>query len=161
MRATSKLVVLSLALAACWLALSGHYEPLLLFLGVVSVAFSLYIAWRMQVVDHEGVPAGLSLSALRQLPWLIVEIGKANIAVARRILNPTLPITPTLFETSASQKSDIGQATYANWITLTPGTVSVDLDPGTIRVHALSADDAAGVQTGEMDRRVSDAEKRS
>ena len=161
MRTQAKLIVLSLALAACWLALSGHYEPLLLILGVVSVAFSLYIARRMQVVDHEGVPAGLSLSALRQLPWLIVEIGKANIAVARRILDPSLPITPTVFETPASQKSDIGQATYANWITLTPGTVSVDLDPGTIRVHALSTDDAAGVQTGEMDRRVSDAEKRS
>ncbi len=161
MRAGSKLIVLSLALAACWLALSGHYEPLLLILGVASVAFCLYIARRMQVIDHEGVPAGLSLSALRQLPWLIAEIGKANIAVARRIVDPALPITPQLFETSASQKSDIGQATYANWITLTPGTVSVDLDLGTIRVHALSSDDAAGVQTGEMDRRVSDAEKRS
>ncbi len=161
MRAGSKLAVLGLALAACWLALSGHYEPLFLFLGLVSVAFCLYIARRMRLIDHEGVPARLSLSALRQLPWLIGEIGKANIAVARRIVDPALPVAPRLFETAASQKSDIGQATYANWITLTPGTVSVDLDPGTIRVHALSAGDAAGVQTGEMDRRVSDAEKRS
>lgn len=161
MRAGSKLIVLTLALAACWLALSGHYEPLLLILGLLSVGFCVYLAARMNLIDHEGVPTGLSLSALRQLPWLMAEIGKANFAVARRIVDPALPITPQLFETPTSQKSDIGQATYANWITLTPGTVSVDLDPGSIRVHAISAEDAAGIQAGDMDRRISDAESRS
>jgi multicomponent Na+:H+ antiporter subunit E len=83
---------------------------------------------------------------------------KANIDVARRVLSPSLPISPKLFTTPASQKTDLGQAIYANSITLTPGTVSVDLDPGEITVHAISREGADDVSGGEMDRRVTEVE---
>ena len=149
---------LGLALAACWLLLSGYFQFLLLALGAASVVFCLWIAMRMDLIDHEGAPVHITWGALRYLPWLLWEIVKANIDVARRVIHPNLPIAPSLFDAPVSQQTDLGQALYANSITLTPGTVSVDLGPGVIRVHALHNGAADGVLEGEMDKRVSAVE---
>jgi len=151
-------VGLCLALVVCWLLLSGYFQILLLSLGAVSVLFCVWIAVRMDLIDHEGVPLHITWATLRYLPWLMWEIVKANIDVAKRVIDPSLPIAPKLFDAPISQKTDLGQALYANSITLTPGTVSVDLDPGVIVVHALHEDAADGVLEGEMDRRVSAVE---
>ena len=152
---------LCLALIAGWLLLSGYFQILLLSLGAASVTFCVWIAVRMDVIDHEGVPLHITWAGLRYVPWLIWEIIKANIDVARRVISPSLPIAPSLFDAPVSQKTDLGQVLYANSITLTPGTVAVDLDPGVIRVHALHDGAAAGVLDGEMDRRISAVEGQS
>ena len=151
---------LCVALAACWLLLSGYFHLLLLGLGAGSVVFCLWIAMRMDLVDDEGVPLHITWATLRYLPWLLWEIVKANIDVARRGIDPALPIAPSLFDASVSQKTDLGQVLYANSITLTPGTVAVDLDHGVIRVHALHDGAADGVLEGEMDARVGAVEGR-
>ncbi|MDP7547790.1 MAG: Na+/H+ antiporter subunit E [Alphaproteobacteria bacterium] len=145
---------LCLALAACWLLLSGYFQVLLLSLGAASVAFCVWIAVRMDLIDHEGVPMHMTLAGLRYVPWLLWEIVKANVDVAKRVISPSLPIAPSLFDAPVSQKTDLGQVLYANSITLTPGTVSVDLSPGVIQVHALHDGAAEGLLEGEMDRRV-------
>ena len=75
-------------LAALWLLLSGHYEPLLLGFGIVSCAVVVSISLRMDVVDHEGHPIHLGIKAFTYIPWLLLEIAKSNIDVARRILDP-------------------------------------------------------------------------
>lgn len=152
-------VGLVICLAIVWLLLSGHFEVLLLSFGAVSLLICALIARRMDVIDHEGVPLHLSLWIPRYWLWLAWEIVKANIDVARLVIDPKLPIAPQLFRTKASQRTDLGQVIYANSITLTPGTVSVDLDPGIIEVHAISAESAAGVEAGEMDRRVAALER--
>ena len=152
---------LCLALAACWLLLSGYFQILLLGLGAASVGFCLWIAMRMDLIDHEGVPIHITWAVLRYLPWLIREVVKANIDVAKRVIDPNLPISPCLFDAPVSQKTDLGQALYANSITLTPGTISVDLDSNVIRVHALHQGSADGVLEGEMDARVSAVEGQS
>lgn len=149
---------LVVAMVLLWLLLSGFFAPLLLGLGALSVALVVWLARRMDLIDHEGVPIHIALAVIRYIPWLIFEIVKANFDVARRVISPQLPISPRIFDTEASQKSDLGQAIYANSITLTPGTVSVDLHPGRIVVHALSEEGAIGVLSGEMDRRVTEVE---
>ena len=151
-------VGLCLALIVGWLLLSGYFQILLLSLGAASVAFCVWIAVRMDLIDHEGVPLHITWASLRYVPWLLWEIIKANIDVAWRVVHPSLPIAPSLFDAPVGQKTDLGQVLYANSITLTPGTVSVDLDPGVIRVHALHDGAANGVLDGEMDRRVSAVE---
>jgi multicomponent Na+:H+ antiporter subunit E len=83
-----------------------------------------------------------------------VEIIKANIDVAKRIMLPSMAVTPTMIRVTASQKSDLGLVIYANSITLTPGTISVDIANGEILVHALSREGAESLLDGEMDRRV-------
>ncbi|MDH3472449.1 MAG: Na+/H+ antiporter subunit E [Rhodospirillales bacterium] len=148
-------VSLSVALFALWLLLSGHYEPLIIGLGAASCVFVALIARRMDVVDREGHPIHLTWRALMYWPWLAWEIVKSNIDVARIVLDPALPISPRVIKVEASQAEDLGRVIYANSITLTPGTVSIDVRGGTIEVHALTRSLAEGLETGEMDRRVS------
>lgn len=137
-----------------WIILSGYFTPLLLGLGAVSCTLVVYIAHRMDVIDHEGHPSHLSLRILPYWSWLCWEIVKSNFDVAKIILSPKMPISPVMFETKASQQSELGQVTYANSITLTPGTVSVKLQNSVLLVHALTVEGAEAVLTGEMDRRV-------
>ena len=141
-------------LYAFWLLLSGHYTPLLMGFGAVSCGLVVYIAHRMDVIDHEGHPSHLSLKILPYWVWLCWEIVKSNIDVAKVILSPKLPISPVMFKTKASQSQELGQVIYANSITLTPGTVTVGLVDGVLEVHALTVEGAEAVLTGDMDRRV-------
>ncbi len=137
-----------------WLLLSGHYDPLLISLGIASCLLSFYIARRMDVVDHEGHPVHLSPRMMSYLPWLAWETIKANVAVAKLILHPRMPITPTVFKVPTSQPDDLGRVIYANSITLTPGTVSMSIDDEEILVHSITQDGKQDLLTGEMDRRV-------
>ena len=82
------------------------------------------------------------------------EIVKANIDVARIILHPKMPITPTILDIKASQVTELGHVFYANSITLTPGTVTLRLRDGLMEVHALTPTAIEGLLGGEMDRRV-------
>jgi multicomponent Na+:H+ antiporter subunit E len=141
-------------LFAVWLLLSGHYTPFILILGVASCVIVVAITKRMEVVDQEGHPVHLTWRALIYWPWLMVEIIKANIDVAKRILIPSIGISPTMLRVKTSQTSDLGKVIYANSITLTPGTISVDVANDEILVHALSKGGADDLLTGEMDRRV-------
>ena len=86
--------------------------------------------------------------------WLGYEIVKANIDVTKQILSPSLPIAPTVFRLKASQRDELGQVIYANSITLTPGTVTMDIHDGVFTVHALHKDAADDLALGDMDRRV-------
>jgi multicomponent Na+:H+ antiporter subunit E len=151
-------VGLGLAMYALWLLLSGIYEPLLLGFGVASVVLVVVIAQRMDLVDHEGVPMHLHLRIVGYLIWLAKEIAKANIDVARLIIDPRLPISPCIIRVPATQKTDLGRVIHANSITLTPGTVSVELEEGEIIVHAISRQAAEGTLEGAIDRRVSAVE---
>lgn len=145
---------LGVALAALWFLLSGHTEPLLLWLGGGSIVVVVLIANRMDLIDREGHPIHLSWRAIAYFPWLLWEIFKANIDIAKVIIQPDMPIQPKVFKVKASQLDELGHAIYANSITLTPGTVTVDLHEGMIEVHALTKAAKDGVETGEMDAKV-------
>ena len=150
----ARAVSLTVSLFVLWLLLSGHYEPLLLSLGAVSCMLVAWIAYRMDVADHEGHPIHLTWRVLFYWIWLFWEIIKSNVQVARLILAPRLAISPTVIKVKASQPDDLGHVTYANSITLTPGTVSIDVRDATIEVHAITREMAEGLLDGEMDRRV-------
>ncbi len=137
-------------LAVVWLLLSGHYTTLILIFGALSCAFVTYLARRFDVVDHESHPLHMWWRLPGYWLWLLGEIIKANIDVGRRIIDPSLPIDPMLFEVDASQKTDLGRVIFANSITLTPGTVSVDMREGKILVHALTAEGAEDLRQGTM-----------
>ncbi len=151
-----RLISLTLVLYGFWLVLSGHYTMWLLWVGAgCSVLIALLIR-RMGVLDEEGHPIQLILRALLYWPWLILEIGKSSLNVTRIVLNPSLPISPTLLKVKASQGSPLGVYTYANSITLTPGTISVEVEGDDITVHAITSAGADDLSEGTMDRRVSD-----
>ena len=142
-----------------WLLLSGNYTPLLLGFGVGSSILVVLIAMRMDVVDHEGVPLYTTPRALAYIPWLLLEILRANINVARIILDRRLPISPIMVHFQASQKTDLGRVIYANSITLTPGTITTGVEGSELEIHALTWADIDGREEDEMDRRVTRLEQ--
>lgn len=146
---------LSAILAVLWFLLSGFFEPLMLSFGVLSVALTVWLAHRMDVVDHEGHPIHLAPHVLlKYWPWLAWQILKSNWDVAKIILAPKLNIQPHTFDTQASQSTEVGLTLYANSITLTPGTVTVDMKAkGVFEIHALTNAAREGVEDLNMDRR--------
>lgn len=138
---------------AAWLLWSGHYTPLLLILGALSVALVVLIARRTGFFR----PDVYSLHLGPRLPafwlWLLKEIVVSNLNVARIVLRRELSIEPTWVTIDASDLPPAVQATLANAITLTPGTVSVDVDRGRIEVHCLTREIADDLRGGEMLRR--------
>lgn len=159
MRKLRNALKLTLFLFAIWLLLSGHYTPLLLVFGVLSVLLAVFLAKRIELIDQEIQPILIKPSVVFYWLWLGKEIFKSNIDVARRILDPRMPISPKVFKVHAGQKTDLGRVTYANSITLVPGTVTMDVDENTFTVHALTSEAMADLMRGEMNRRVCNAEK--
>ncbi|MEL0083927.1 MAG: Na+/H+ antiporter subunit E [Gammaproteobacteria bacterium] len=146
---------LAAMLAVIWFFLSGHTAPLILGLGVASVLSITWLALRMDLIDHEGHPVHLTLRAPFFWIWLVWEIVKSNLQVIKIILDPKLPISPRVFSVPVTQKTDMGRVIYANSITLTPGTVSLQVLEDRIAVHALTRAGQEGLEEGEMDRLVS------
>lgn len=142
-----------LFLGCLWLLLSGYYEAWLLWLALASVCSIIFIAHRMDVIDREGFPLHLGFRFIFYFPWLFWEIVKSNVVVALAILKND--IAPQVIHVRASQDSDLGHTIYGNSITLTPGTITIGLEDGKVDVHALLDETAAGVESGDMDRRVS------
>ena len=151
-------IFLSLSLAIFWLLNSGHYTALMLSLGVISISLVLYIAHRMDVIDHESQPLHLTLQLPGYYAWLIKEIILSNLLVVKHIWLGNKTISPAMMSIKASQKTDTGKVIYANSITLTPGTVTVNLDGDQFMVHALLRESIDDLQAGDMDRRVTQLE---
>ncbi len=143
-----RFIILVVVLALIWLALSGYFDnPLLLSFGAASSLFAAYLAHRAGVLDAEGVPHGIFPGILVYMFWLTFEIGKANLMVARQALAVEPKLSPRLFLVPNPPRSTLGKVIFANSITLTPGTVSIDLREGEILVHGLTDElsDEAGI----------------
>ena len=152
-------VTLGIALIIVWLIWSGHTEPWLLGLGILSTVFVVCIVHAMRILDSESVPTWLGWRRLAAyLIWLAKEVVKSNVDVARRIVAPSLPISPKMIRVTASQQTELGRVILANSITLTPGTVSVELQKDCVQVHALSHEGAEEDLSGGMNLRVAKLE---
>lgn len=137
-----------------WLLLSGHYIPFLIGAGILCSVLVVLACRRMGVMDDEGHPIHLTTRALTYWPWLLWEIAKAAWDVTKIVWHPRLPISPAMIRVTATQRTAVGIATYANSITLTPGTISVEVEGSEILVHAVTAAGADSLAAGDMDRRV-------
>ncbi len=146
-------IALLAILLTTWLLLSGYTKALLIGLGLLSCLVCQAIYHRIRI---ESGLAGLSLAALpwmRYIAWLLIEIVKSNFVVMRAIVSGR-GISPKMFDVPASDLNEPGQVIYANSITLTPGTVSVDVMEGKIRVHGLLKGSKSGFSDNRMRTRV-------
>jgi multicomponent Na+:H+ antiporter subunit E len=149
-----------LGLFTFWLLLSGIYTPFLIVTGAAGALAVLLFVHRMDRFDRQGRPAQLGWRSLFSYwPWLGKEIIVSAWDVSRRIVDPRLPITPTLIRFKPLQTSELGLVIHANSISLTPGTITVEVHEGEMLVHALSASGAANLAGSEMDRRVASLER--
>lgn len=148
------IVVLTVVLAALWLLLSGKWDHILLLsVGAASVAFSVFMTVRMGVLDRETAPFAGLLAFMRYWLWLGGEIFKSNIAVVRVAMAPDLNIKPVMTRVASTRGSDLARATFANSITLTPGTVTVEVENTGFLVHALDESFADHEAFRDMERR--------
>jgi len=148
------IVLLTVVLAALWLLLSGKWNHILLLsVGGASVLASVLMMLRMGIVDGEAVPFGGVVNFFSYWLWLGAEIFKANIAVVRLALRPDLDIRPVMTRVASVGGSDLARATFANSITLTPGTVTVEVEKTGFLVHALDHSFADQDAFRDMERR--------
>jgi multicomponent Na+:H+ antiporter subunit E len=148
------MLVLLIPLAAAWLLWSGIYKPLLLGLGIFSCLLTIYIKHRMDYFETEMFALRFGGRLIGYWLWLAKEVVKSSLDVARIVLSPSLPISPRVVRIRASCAHPVDQAILANSITLTPGTLALDVHDGEIAVHALTKAGADELKQGEMDRRV-------
>ena len=107
----------------------------------------------MDIIDQEGHPIDFIFHALRYWPWLLGQIIQSALSVAKIIIDPRLPISPTMIKVEASQKTEVGIVTFANSITLTPGTIAVEIDRNKISVHAITRENAFDLEQGVMNEK--------
>lgn len=149
----------AIALFALWLLMSGLYSKTLITgLGAASAIFAVYMIRRMDAADGDRLEISLNpFKFIAYNVWLIGEIAKANWAVTKLIVEGK-PLNQHLFYTPYSQRTDLAQVIYANSITLTPGTITVETEPGRFLVHAVDYADSTLTELADMDGRVTGTE---
>jgi multicomponent Na+:H+ antiporter subunit E len=145
-------------LFAFWLMLSGKLELKYLIFGLASAAAVTFITQDLlePKESHRKTPSSMA-SLLKTgwrlfayFVWLIYEIVQSNLQVAYIVLHPKLPIEPGLLRFRTRLRSQVGHVILANSITLTPGTITVDLTEGIYLVHALVPDAAGSLLEAKM-----------
>ncbi|MBM3374499.1 MAG: cation transporter [Betaproteobacteria bacterium] len=160
MTKNQKSLLLFFFLAGLWLLWSGLYKPIILGLGLASCLFVVWLVRHLDTVDEESIPAGLTLGVLPYWGWLLKEIVVSSLQVTRIVLSPSLPISPTLVKVQSKARSQVGRVIFGNSITLTPGTLTTDIDEhGVVSVHALTQEGAEGMAGTDMNDRVARIER--
>jgi multicomponent Na+:H+ antiporter subunit E len=141
-------------LALFWLLLSGIYQPLIVAFGVVSVLLVIYVLKRMDETDSEPKPVASGARICRYFIWLTGEIVASSIHVTKLVWGNPRNLSPSLAKVSVAQVPDKVRVLYANSITLTPGTLSVDIENDEITVHALQSKSIDELKQGEMENKI-------
>lgn len=144
----------AVVLSIFWLLLSGFIEPLLLSFGAISVVIVLFILKRMDKVENEPGQIGTSIRLIRYTPWLIGQVFSSAIHVTKLIWGSPDKVSPAIAKINAKDVPASSRVLYANSITLTPGTLSVDLDENEVTVHALHRSSIDELKEGQMEKKI-------
>ncbi len=144
----------ALALSVFWLLLSGYLQPLLLSFGAISIALVLVVLKRMDAVDNEPRLLSSGQRILRYIAWLLGQIAISSLHVTKLVWGSTNDLSPCLAKIPAKNIPPKKRVLYANSITLTPGTLSVDLDKDHVTVHALQESSIVELQQGGMENKI-------
>ena len=159
-------VYLSVIIATCalmllWISLSGYLNALQLGLGLVSSVAVIWLTIRLKLLTFDGVRLALLPKYPLYLLWLIREIIWSNLLVARIVLSPRMPLNRQIILTKPQHPSDLAPTIYANSITLTPGTVTVDITEDGLSVHSLAKVVSDSVLGIEMNNRIAGLEPKT
>ena len=148
-------------LFAFWLVLSGRFDAAHLLAGAACAgAVSLMTGRLLRLPPALGPSSSNPLAGVfwprfvGYLPWLTWQVLKANLSVARIVLHPRMPINPCLVRVENTAPYTLARLVLANSITLTPGTVTLDVDAKGYLVHALTSGNAVDLEKGATVRHV-------
>jgi len=134
------LFVLNLLLSLAWIGLTGEFTPLNFVIGFALGYFMLWPAQRadVSVVYFKKVP-----QILRFLIFFSWEVVQSNLRVLYEVLTPGHNMNPGIIAIPLDAKTDLEITALANLITLTPGTLSIDIstDRSTLYIHAMYVED--------------------
>lgn len=150
-------IIQAVLLLIFWLLLSGHYDLMHISFGIFSVALVMLINYplrrRLFALEEER-SASLSFSRLLRLsfyiPWLILQIVVSSLQVARCVLHPRCPFDPSLLRFKTKLKNVSSKVVLANSITLTPGTITLEIKEDEFLVHALMDTCSTGIIDGAL-----------
>lgn len=150
-------IAIFLILFAHWVIWSGMFDAFHLALGVISCGIVTFMSHdllfeRKQFSFFKDIAEVIRF--LKYIPWLMCQIILSNIHVAKIVLKSEMPIEPEIIRFKIKVKKDIAVVTYANSITLTPGTITSDISEGYFYVHCIDKKVADDLLTGEMENRV-------
>ncbi len=138
-----------------WLLLSGHYDLFHISIGVLCCGLVSHVSHDLLFANpRAGDMRVIVKRFITYVPWLLYQIVMSNLHVARLALSPSMPIDPEIITFKTKLESDISMVTLANSITLTPGTITIDVKDGVYYVHAVSKKTAGDLMTGEMEDRI-------
>lgn len=143
-------IISTIALFALWLILSGSYHPVHMALGAITACT---VVWLGPKAAPHTRRFGC-LSALLYMPWLFMQVLKSGLHVSRLILHPALPIKPELVSYETKLSSDGELVVLGNSITLTPGTITVEIAPRRLIVHAIDTEAKQDLLSGALDAKV-------
>lgn len=144
-------IVGAFLLFAFWLLLSASFNVA----HVVAGAFVAGLVMWLRPARPTTTSRVSWLAALGYLPWLFGRVLKSALHVSKLILLPSLPISPRMVQHKTELKSDGELVVLGNSITLTPGTITVEVAPGNLVVHAIDEASVADLSAGAFDERIS------
>jgi multicomponent Na+:H+ antiporter subunit E len=143
-----------LFLLGIWVLFSGKLQIFHLGVGVMWVAMATWMTCRLAPLPETPRPRMRILASLGYFGWLAVQMVAAAFYVMRVVLNPARHLDPCIVELHAPQPSMLSRVILANSISLTPGTLTLDMEGDTFTVHALTRKTADDLLSGDMGRRV-------
>jgi multicomponent Na+:H+ antiporter subunit E len=151
-----KYIVIFIVLFLHWIFWSGKLDAFHLSLGVISCVLVTFMSHDLYIQSNKLSPKIIkqAFRFIKYIPWLLYQIVMSNIHVASLVLSPKMPIDPKIIRYKTKLKDDIALVTFANSITLTPGTITADIRDGEYIVHALSRKVADDLMSGEMEDKV-------
>jgi len=155
-RRIRRTLVLIVILSLFWLILSGKIGLQYFIFMAAAIAIVVSTNPDRPFAPSRGIGERLASAGhfFRYLVWLLWNILKANIEVAARILHPRMPIRPQLMIFRSPMKSDVARVVVANSMTLTPGTITVDLKDDRFLVHSLHPVSAGAVTEAHLQNAV-------
>lgn len=145
-----------------WILLSGEFNFILILSGVFSSLLVSYMSHDL-LTGKGDIKLGLArtIRFTRYLPWILWQIVLANLDLVYRTLHPKMPISPRIISFKNDFKTDLGMVILANSITLTPGTVTINVTEDEFIVHTIAEEAAQSLISGEMQARVKRIEGRT
>lgn len=141
MRSARAMATLFATLFLFWVLLNGSVAADILIVGAVA-AFIIAFIFRDGLAvfsEFKATPRAFGM-ALLYIPYFFKELVKSNLHIARVVLSPSLPISPAIVKVRTRLKSPMGRLLLANSITLTPGTLTVELEGEWLYIHWVNAE---------------------
>ena len=147
------LILKTIGLFGLWILLSGKLDAFHLSIGFFGAALIAWINTEPQHLDEPPLPLA---RLVLYLPWLFWEVVKSSLNITKIILDPKLPINPRLVQYPTSLGSNTAVVLLGNSITLTPGTVTIEVSSSKLVIHALDDESSNELESRSMEQKIAE-----